>query len=293
MPRLILCSDDFAFSRDVSETIAQLARNGKLNAISCMAAMPGWPADGLLLHDLPPQIEIGLHLTLTGERPLTEMPVLAPQGALPGINALHRAAQRRRLPLDEIAAEVDAQFDAFIDAMGRPPAFVDGHQHAHALPGIRDIVLAATATRAPLAWLRACADRPLAMLARPFRGKAIASAFRSRGFRAAAAAYGLTCNDSFAGHYDFATDYRTLFPRFLRKPGATHLIMCHPGAGDRDGDDIATARRLEAGALRTFPIAEMASAAGLTFSAWPESGDRAPRIRSVVNDVNCQDRSDR
>ena len=97
MPRLILCSDDFAFSRDVSETIAQLARNGKLNAISCMAAMPGWPADGLLLHDLPPQIEIGLHLTLTGERPLTEMPVLAPQGALPGINALHRAAQRRRL----------------------------------------------------------------------------------------------------------------------------------------------------------------------------------------------------
>ncbi|WP_375397171.1 ChbG/HpnK family deacetylase [uncultured Sphingomonas sp.] len=251
----------------MSETIADLARKGKLNAISCMAVMPGWPADSALLNDLSDTVQVGLHLTLTGERPLTAMPMLAPNAVLPGINALGRRAGRRRLPLDEIAAEIAAQFDAFRAATGRPPAFVDGHQHAHALGGIREIVLAETARRAPGAWVRDCTDRALAMLARPFPGKAIASAYHSRGLRAAAAAHGLSCNDSFAGHYDFTGDYRALFPRFLHRPGTMHLVMCHPGAGMRPGDTIAAARPKEAAALRDWSIADMAAMEGLAFPA--------------------------
>lgn len=230
-----------------------------------MTLMPGWPVDSALLRDLPAHVEIGLHLTLTGERPLTAMPGLAPEGVLPEIDPLARAAGQGRVPLDEVAAEVGAQFDAFANAMGRPPAFVDGHQHAHALPRIREIVLTETARRAPGAWVRNCVDRPFAMLSRPFAGKAIGSAYHSRGLRAAAAAHGLTCNDSFAGHYDFSSDYCALFPRFLRNPGATHLVMCHPGAGARDGDAIAAARPLEAQALRDWSIRDMAATAGLSF----------------------------
>ncbi|MCP3733566.1 ChbG/HpnK family deacetylase [Sphingomonas sp. RP10(2022)] len=267
MPRLILCADDFAFSREVSETIAALAREGKLNATSCMTLMPGWMEDAALLRDLPRHVEIGLHLTLTGERPLTAMPMLAPDGMLPEIDPLARMASRGQVPLDEIAGEVAAQFDAFVAAMGRAPDFVDGHQHSHALPGIRDIVLFETANRAPKAWVRDCVDRVAAMLARPFSGKAIGSAYHSRGLRDAAARYGLRCNDSFAGHYDFASDYRNLFPRFLRKAGGMHLVMCHPGAGVRPGDAIAKARPREADALRKWSIADMAAAQGLAFPA--------------------------
>lgn len=251
----------------MSETIADLARAGKLNAISCMAVMPGWADDSALLADLPDHVEIGLHLTLTGERPLTAMPRLAPDNVLPAINPLGRKAARGYLPLGEIAAEVTAQFDAFIAAMGRPPAFVDGHQHAHALPGIREIVLAETARRAPGAWVRDCRDRLGSMLRRPFFGKAIASAWHSRGLRGAAVAHGLATNDSFAGHYDFAGDYRTLFPQFLRRPGDTHLVMCHPGAGMRSDDTIAAARPREAEALHNWSIADMAAARGLAFPA--------------------------
>lgn len=232
-----------------------------------MAVMPGWAEDSALLADLPPHVEIGLHLTLTGERPLTAMPRLTLDGLLPEIDPLGRMAARGHLPLGEIAAEVTAQFDAFFAAMERPPAFVDGHQHAHALPGIRDIVLAEVAKRAPNAWIRDCTDRLTAMLARPFLGKAIGSAWHSRGLRRAAAAHGLRTNDSFAGHYDFASDYRTLFPRFLRRPGAVHLIMCHPGAGERPGDAIAAARPLEAEALHNWSVADMARAEGLAFPA--------------------------
>jgi len=265
--RLILCADDFAFSREVSETIAELAATGKLNATSCMTLMPGWAEDAKLLQGLPRTVQIGLHLTLTGERPLTAMPLLAPDGILPEIDPLARQASRGEVPLDEIAAEVAAQFDAFVAAMGRAPDFVDGHQHSHALPGIRDIVLFETARRAPDAWVRDCVDRLGAMMARPFVGKAIGSAYHSRGLRRAAARYRLRCNDSFAGHYDFASDYRHLFPRFLRRAAGMHLVMCHPGAGERPGDAIAAARPREANALRKWSIADMAAAEGLAFSA--------------------------
>ncbi|MFD1788327.1 ChbG/HpnK family deacetylase [Sphingomonas floccifaciens] len=265
MRRLILCSDDFAFSPAVSQTIADLARAGKLNAIGCMAGMPNWPTDSALLADLPPYVEIGLHLTLTEERPLTAMPMLAPDGILPGIGDLRRRIGH--LPLDEIAAEVTAQFDAFMTVMGRPPAFVDGHQHSHALPGIRDIVLAETARRAPHAWLRNPADRLRAMLARPFRGKAIGSALHARGFARAAAAKGLATNDGFAGHYDFTSDYAALFPQFLRRPGKQHLVMCHPGDGLRENDAIGSARPDEAKALRALDITYIAAQEGLAFPA--------------------------
>jgi hypothetical protein len=265
LPRLILCADDFAFSHDTSRTIVELAQAGKLNATGCMTALADWPADAAMLRDVPDHVEVGLHLTLTLEAPAIPMPELTDDGRLPPIAVLAERARRRTLPLEAIRQAVAAQFDRFEQAMGRPPAFVDGHQHAHALPGIRAIVLTQTAARAPNAWVRTCTDRPLAIAARPFRGKAVASAFHSAGMRGAAAAHGLACNDGFAGHYGFSGDYAAIFPAFLRQPGARHLVMCHPGAGERDHDAIAAARPVEAASLRALPISDMAAACGLAF----------------------------
>lgn len=267
MRRLLLCADDFAFSSDVSAVIAELATRGKLNATSCMAIMPGWAEDSALLRNVPEHVEVGIHLVLTGEVPLTDLGDLTENGTLPDIDPLARRAARGDLPLAAIAHEITAQFDRFIDALGRPPAFVDGHQHCHALPGVREIVLAETARRAPQAWVRDCVDGLFAMLARPFPGKAIGSAWHSRGLRAAAAKHGLSCNDSFAGHYDFAGDYAAIFPKFLRAPGERHLVMCHPGAGARAGDGIAAARIVEAAALSHLPIMQLAAKHGLAFPA--------------------------
>ncbi|OAN65977.1 ChbG/HpnK family deacetylase [Sphingomonas sp. TDK1] len=267
MSRLILCSDDFAYSPAISAAIVSLAQAGKINAVSCMTVMPGWMEDARMLADVPAHVEIGLHLTLTGETPRTAMPRFAPDGRMPEIDPLTRAAGRWSVPLDEIAMEISAQFDAFFAALRRPPAFVDGHQHAHALPGIRDLVLAETLGRAPNAWVRDCTDDAAAMLLRPFAGKAIGSAWHSRGMRRSAAQLGLRTNQGFAGHYDFRRDYATLFPRFLRQPGHMHLVMCHPGAGERAGDTIASARIREAKALHRLPIADMAAAEGLAFPA--------------------------
>lgn len=266
--RLILCADDFALSRLISETIATLAHKGRINAISCMTVCPGWARDVKLLEGLAANVQVGLHVTLTGEEPLTDMPEYLPDGGrMPDIDPLTAAAMKGNLPLEEIASEIDAQFRAFRKAMGRAPDFVDAHQHSHVLPGIRRLFLDAVQEHAPGAWIRDCGDRVSAIAARPYRGKAIGSAYHARGLRSAAARRGIACNSSFAGHYDFRSDYERVFPSFLRRPGETHLIMCHPGAGTLPGDDIADARPREAAALHRMQIADMARAHGLAFDA--------------------------
>jgi hypothetical protein len=262
--RLTLCADDFAHSTGTSRVIADLLSAGRLNATGCMTLRPNWAADAAMLRDLPATAAIGVHLVLTEEAPLTAMPRLAPGGLLPDVHRLE-GMKGADLPLDEIAREVDAQLDRFAQITGRPPAFVDGHQHTHSLPRIRDVVVAAVARHAPGAWLRTCEDRIGAMLARPWRGKALASAVRSRGFGRTAAAAGLAVNHGFAGHYGFSGDYAAIFPAFLRRPGPRHLVMCHPGVDGRRGDAIAAARPVEAAALARLPLADLAAAHGLSF----------------------------
>ncbi len=266
--RLILCADDFALSRPISETIAELAHKGRLNAISCMTVCPGWAEDAGLLAGLGSHVQIGLHLTLTGEPPLTDMPEYLPAGGrMPDIDPLTAAAMKGNLPLEEIEGEIDAQFRAFRKVMGRAPDFVDAHQHAHVLPGIRRLFLDAVKHHAPRAWIRDCGDRISAIASRPWRGKAIGSAYHARGLRRAAERRGIACNTSFAGHYDFRSDYERVFPTFLRRPGKMHLIMCHPGAGRLAGDGIADARPREAAVLHRMQIADIARAYGLDFGA--------------------------
>ena len=263
MKRLTLCADDFGHSPGTSAVIAELIEAGRINATCCMALTPSWPSDWAMLQAVADRAEIGIHLTLTDDRPLTEMPHFAPSGAMPGIDQL---ASRRDLPLSEIAAEIAAQFARFEAVAGRPPDFVDGHQHVHHLRGIRDLVLAETKRSAPRAWLRDCGDTVSGMLARPFALKAIGSAWRGRGFRAAARRAGLSTNDGFAGHYDFGAGYAALFPAFLRRPGGHHLVMVHPGADDMPGDSIGAARVREAAYLRRADTIALAGAEGLRLS---------------------------
>ena len=85
-------------------------------------------------------LELGLHFNLSEGAPLSAA-LRALWPTLPGLARLLALAHLRRLPLAAIGAEFRAQVDAFAEALGRKPAFVDGHQHVHALPGVRRIVL--------------------------------------------------------------------------------------------------------------------------------------------------------
>ena len=120
----------------------------------------------------------------------------------------------RRLDRARIAAELRRSSQAFAAAFGRPPDFVDGHQHVHSLPQVRDALLAVTKEMAPHAWVRQCGGVSAGRCPTPkaccSTGSAAVSARRAE-------ALGIRTNPAFAGTYTFTATVRisALFPRFL------------------------------------------------------------------------------
>jgi predicted glycoside hydrolase/deacetylase ChbG (UPF0249 family) len=266
MLHFALCADDYALTPGVSRGILELLEARRLTAVSVMTTQPGWRAAG----ELKPFVhaaDIGLHLNLTLGAPLCAMPGLAPSGEFPAIGALVRAAVLGRLPLGEIGAEIARQIEAFTQYFGRLPNHVDGHQHVHALPGIRDALLRTLAGQglSGRLWLRDPGDRIDAILARPMKRKALAVAVLAAGFASRAQAAGFALNDGFAGFSDFdpAGNYAALFARSLRSPGSRHLVMCHPGFADEALarlDPATLSRETELAFLRSPAFAEMLAA---------------------------------
>ena len=100
---------------------------------------------------------LGLHVTLTGPlRPLSANFAPLRHGHFLSLNAMLRLATARRLQPEPLASEIAAQLQKFIDVFGRPPDFLDGHQHIQLFPQVRDAFLKVVAERAPSAWVRQC-----------------------------------------------------------------------------------------------------------------------------------------
>ena len=161
----ILCADDYGLAPGVGAAIRDLIAQGRLSATSCMTAGPYWPEEARLLAPLAGQADIGLHFTLTDQTPAGPMPVLAPEGRLPPIGRLMKDAYTGRLDPAEIAAEFARQLHNFTAALGRTPDFIDGHQHVHLLPVVRDVV-AAAAKDLPGIYQRSCAEPFFSVLKR-------------------------------------------------------------------------------------------------------------------------------
>jgi predicted glycoside hydrolase/deacetylase ChbG (UPF0249 family) len=245
-----LCADDFGLSPGVNRGILAALQAGRLTATSVMTTRPSWPEAAQALRSFQSVADIGLHLNLTLGAPLSPMPRFAPSGSLPGIGQVISAANRAVLPEAEIRCEISAQIDAFITHFGRPPDFIDGHQHVHILKAIRPWLFDALEGRGlkGKVWIRDAGDRLTALLARGSEiKKALAVSWLSRGFAQAAATRGFQTNQGFSGFssFDATQDYAASFARYLIAPGRRHLVMCHPGFVDEEliGLDPVTVSR--------------------------------------------------
>ena len=252
---LLICADDFGLTPGIDAAIASLVRAGRLGAFSCLSNGPAWQQDAAAVAGLRCQAQAGLHFNLTEGRPLS--PALArwwPQ--MPSLPRLLVDAHLGRLPLDAVADELAAQWQAFVAASGAAPDFIDGHQHVHHLPGVRGLLLH---------WLQrqpqATPVRSTAHLAGPGHGVKRWVIERSGG-RALARAlaqqvqpHRLPHNRLLLGAYDFAAaDYGALMRAWLAQvPEQGALLFCHPGrpsdSGAAEGGDlpdpIAAARQRE------------------------------------------------
>ena len=251
--RIWLCADDYGAAPGVSAAIRELISRGRINATSVMVAAPHFNNEEAMalakLNSGEKRAALGLHVTLTGPlRPLS--PDFAPvrEGRFLPLSTMLRLATARRLQPKPLTDEIAAQLEKFIDVFGRPPDFLDGHQHIQLFPQVRDAFLKVVAERVPGAWVRQCG--------RPRRGrrlrdhKALVLDILSLGFRRRTKKFGIAVNPAFAGSYAFkaGANYTKLFPHFLSGLPDGGLIMCHPGVVDAELkglDSLTTLREQE------------------------------------------------
>jgi len=238
MRRLEVCADDFGFAPALSASLEALAERGRLSSISCLVNGPHRRAPRV-----PDRVGVGLHFNLSEGEPLsTELRRVWPR--LPALPLLVAQAHLRRLALAAIATEWRAQLDAFVQLVGRAPDHVDGHQHVHQLPGVREIVLDGVVALAPRPALRNTGR----VLGPGFAAKrALIEATGGRALGRELARRGLRSNAILLGCYDFgARDYGALMRGWLRRVPQEEaaLLFCHPGPAE-PGDAIGAARARE------------------------------------------------
>ena len=262
-----LCADDFGQSEKINAAVIELIRVRRLGATSAMSQGPAWPLGARELRPYLDVVDVGLHLNLTHRftsetmvRPLAWWLLAAPRGWI------HRQAVR-----DTFLRQVEL-FDRYL---GRLPDYLDGHQHVHALPVVRDIlteVIDACWRGQPRPWVRA-PDCLLDAGGVPFKAWVLRRA--THGFAEHVAAAGLRYTRQFGGVYALSSG--APFPKLMRRwlhqlPSGT-LIMVHPGHEAFDKTDpIADARFMEYQYLNTRALSDdclSADASLVRFSELP------------------------
>jgi len=265
--RIWLCADDYGISTAVDTAIRDLVVRGRLNATSVMAVAPSFhrsEASALdVLNSVAPRVAIGLHVTLTAPyRPLSAGFRPLQEGQFLSLKATFGHAMLRRFEHDVLKAEIGRQLEAFRNAFGRAPDFIDGHQHVHLFPQIGRALLEVAKESTPDAWLRQCGR--VGPFGKRFADrKGLLLDIWSWRFRRRAAALGLRTNPG------YAADFAALFPRFLEALPDNGLVMCHPGFVDAELqrlDPLTTLREKEYAYLAGDEFPELFAAHGMTLA---------------------------
>jgi len=232
--RIVLCADDYGFSPGVSRGIRELLQRERLSATSCMVVFPEFEIDGPLLQPFLGRADIGLHFTLTKERT---------------IGSVGWEAHVHPPPLATSLSELENQIARFEHVIGKLPDYIDGHQHVHVLPVVRDAVV--QAAKRIGAYVRSTWDPfGLAMCRRPGALESLYLAGASRKLRVLAQAAGVPTNRGFRGVRTFREKgpFRALFQRMIKNVQNGALVMCHPGHADpllAERDPVQNAREDE------------------------------------------------
>ena len=264
--RLSLCADDFGQSAAINAGILSLIARGRLQATSVLSEGPAW-ADGAqrlkaVLASPGVDAEVGLHLNLT--HPFADAVLARP------LSRWLLASSLRQVPQARVADSFLRQVDSFVRHFGRLPDYVDGHQHVHAFPVVRDAVMQVIdrcwqgQTIRP--WLRVPerltgGDAPL---------KALVLRASTHGFGQLAEAQGLRTTPAFGGLYSLRPDdgFEGRMKRWLRASPDRTLLMCHPGdthhVADDGSDPIAAARAVEFAYLRSDAFVEDCARSSVT-----------------------------
>jgi predicted glycoside hydrolase/deacetylase ChbG (UPF0249 family) len=130
--RLIINSDDYGRTPEVSRGIRESHLRGVVTSTTCMMNIPTTAADIAIALRETPKLGLGVHLVLTADRPLL------PRERVKSItdengNFLKLATLISRIGevnAAEVKEEWHAQIAAFVKAAGRKPTHLDSHHHS-------------------------------------------------------------------------------------------------------------------------------------------------------------------
>lgn len=277
--RIVLCADDYGQAPAISQGIINLIQNHRLTATSCMVNMSCWQEHAKWILPYRQQVDIGLHFNLTEGQALSQEYRQAYGPDFQPLSRLLVKAMVRRLDKRVIAAECHAQISCFEQAMGFLPQFLDGHQHSHQFPVVRDAVIQVYQERlrqqnAYIRWLNITLS-----LRDVFRGwkRFIIHASGTRAFKVLLDENKIPHNQSFTGIYSFslASQYARFFPGFLSEVTDKGILMCHPGLqASGTNDVIADARFAEYQYLSSEAFVAESERANVSFTRM-NNGDQA------------------
>ena len=132
MKRLIINSDDYGRTPEISRGVREAHLNGVVTSTTCMMNIPTTASDVAIALKETPKLGMGVHLVLTMGGPIV------PREAGSTITdeegnffKLDKFMERvSDINPDEVKKEWRAQIEAFIKAAGRKPTHLDSHHHS-------------------------------------------------------------------------------------------------------------------------------------------------------------------
>lgn len=263
MKKITLCADDYGQNESVSQGILELIQLGRLSAVSCMTSYSHWPTYAAQLVEIKSihesKLDIGLHFDLTD--------FIAMQGW--SFNQFIIQCCLNNINLEKVEAELARQLDAFEAELCMQPEFVDGHQHIHIFPNIRQVFIKLLAQRYKnkLPYIRLSKPE---ISGQDAKLKAIILRLLCTGFAALARKHQFQFPLQFLGAYSLnSTDYRQLFTGWLQQAHNGSLFMCHPGHTSSDAQDpIKTARLIEFNYFSSNEFLTDLSSSDVQLSKW-------------------------
>lgn len=238
MKKLIVTADDVGLHPGMTRGALAACDAGIVTAVSVAAVGRAFEPAVELLRDRPApgRPDVGIHLTLVGERPLSPPERISSllgrdDVLLSGYPALARRFLAGGLALAEVEAELRLQIERLL-ATGLPVVHANAHQHLHVLPRIFEIV-ARLAEEHGIRFLRI----PCEPAAGGWSSRAIQLTLLNRLGRRARRrlqASRLSALDRTLGVLDAGHLTVDRLRVALAGAGGTNELVCHPGLGDAD-----------------------------------------------------------
>lgn len=126
--KIIVRADDLGYSEAVNLGINKTVREGIIKNVGFMVNMPTSESGLKLISNSG--VDIGLHTVICSGNPVSDARKLSSITNIDGTfksSKVYRAAKNDFVNFDEVIVEIEAQYQRFVDLVGRKPDYFEGH----------------------------------------------------------------------------------------------------------------------------------------------------------------------